>query len=648
MHSTSLLLRLEFKVELIHLNFEFNLENLIIMPNLAKLSNLSSYRTFALALFLRATIANVGVAGRSDVSAAATLNPRLTYGESYDEMTVTFYTANTTTTNFHAGGWVSSTSTPSESESEFQSESEIESSESFIFFPAEVSRPPNFCGTHGPHTHVVRFKNLKPNVLYRYKVGNESESICNPCSLTYTFRTAKKPGSGGQSSFAIVGDMGLTWSSTTINVLAKYIQNPATDFDFLFHNGDIAYADSAYYHIGHWIYQDWLDWFFTNTTRAFSAVRPYMLGIGNHERICGRSEYEQRAWANPRKIGDDPMVVQVVKTPEISDSSIPVSPSPEYHARIHDNIYFLSLSAEAGRLDHFDSAHFRWLKYHLKRALSLKKAGVVSWILTFVHYPHLPTGYCSYNCDYCCNPADWKLGGKSKTTCGLGVGLAELNQTVWAKTEDLFLEYEVDVHFTAHEHVFERMEPTYRYKLCPNMKKTVEEDSDGSDSVSSNSEEVTVDSNSSLKLNQDQASIISDSDSDTNVTMKPVIYDDPHCPMFVVLGSSGDLEVFPNKWFREPEYVYPSRTNSFGFGTVRATNEELRMQYLTVGTRVPGDDEAFVADDWKIRKSRKGQEEKRRGIRGMLGGASQSDKEEMGGATVQNQRNIGPDSLVYV
>jgi len=341
-------------------------------------------------------------------------------------------------------------------------------------------------------------------------------------------------------------------------VLAQRLET----FDFVHHNGDISYADN-HYSSNPGLYQDWMDFFYTNIS-SVSATRPWMLGVGNHEAVCNYSEFERRAAGNPRRAS--------------------MSASPQYFSRLHGSVFLIALSAEQGRLDSWDSAEFHWLREQLRIAQELKQNGTSSWTLTFLHYPTQLTGYCSYAINYCC---DCRAAGDGEPC---GNAKAGFNSSLWARTEDLFLEYEVDIHFTAHEHVYERSEPVYRYGLCPNT--------------------------TSRHWYHEQQ------------------YIDPVCPMYVVTGSAGNEEVFPNTWLREPAWTHPSRTNLFGFVNVsfEARAEEpfeghtLHLRYEAAAEMLPGRPEAFPADEFALVRTKLGQQRRKQAIQALLhpGGSRES------------------------
>ncbi|KAJ8101707.1 Metallo-dependent phosphatase-like protein [Lipomyces tetrasporus] len=153
----------------------------------------------------------------------------------------------------------------------------------------------------------VKITGLKPNTQYYYIVSNTN---CYNCSelAPYTFTTARVAGDRTPYTVAVtidlgvMGDLGLSTTSkgpitsndqTTIQSLARYMDG----FDFLWHPGDIAYADywlkeqiQSYLPAvpideGYKMYNRLLNTFY-DELQPITAQKPYMVGPGNHEANC--------------------------------------------------------------------------------------------------------------------------------------------------------------------------------------------------------------------------------------------------------------------------------------------------------------------------------------------------------------------------
>jgi len=147
------------------------------------------------------------------------------------------------------------------------------------------------------------------------------------------------------------------------------------------------------------------------------------------------------------------------------------------------------------------------------------------------------------------------------------------------------MEYEGDVHFTAHEHVYERGEPVYRYRMCPN--------------------------------------------STSRHWLEEQRYVDPACTLYVVSGSAGSTEVCPSKWLRQPSWGHPSLTNILGFVNVAYEDRAepafrgstLHMAYVAAAERLLGEVSSFPSDQFAIVHAPAGQRARRAVVQRLLGGA---------------------------
>lgn len=208
------------------------------------------------------------------------------------------------------------------------------------------------------------------------------------------------------------------------------------------------------------IYNDWMNTFYANVS-AYGTLKPYMLSPGNHEAPCNYGEYEARAAAMPHW-GSNSADVQ-------------------YYSYDVGRVHVVALSGESGRLSSPDGPEVSWLRADLAKAKAAKASGKLDWIVTHVHYPNVPVGYCSSMMTYCC--ANGKVGGRRELegrerfsslepksgadpkadTC-VSTFMTSTNKAM----EDLWLASSVDVHVTAHQHVYERTTPVYRYKAYGN------------------------------------------------------------------------------------------------------------------------------------------------------------------------------------
>lgn len=107
-----------------------------------------------------------------------------------------------------------------------------------------------------------------------------------------------------------------------------------------------------------------------------------MLSPGNHEAPCQYAEYEARAGLMPHwGSGSSDM---------------------QYYSYTIGQVHVVALSGEGGRLDSINSTEVQWLEADLAAASAARARGQVAWIVTHVHYPNVPAGYCSSMMTYCC------------------------------------------------------------------------------------------------------------------------------------------------------------------------------------------------------------------------------------------------------
>eukprot|EP01062_Namystynia_karyoxenos_P037883 TRINITY_DN27551_c0_g1_i2.p1 TRINITY_DN27551_c0_g1~~TRINITY_DN27551_c0_g1_i2.p1 ORF type:complete len:471 (+),score=150.90 TRINITY_DN27551_c0_g1_i2:176-1414(+) len=154
---------------------------------------------------------------------------------------------------------------------------------------------------HGYH-HSATITGLRENAKYFYSVGDGTTR-----SAVYSFRTAPVSDTNISFSVNIFGDMGYLgtaerpmskiiggigglkkdWDATGSRRTMELLKDRG-EFDWVWHVGDISYADDAFGH------KDCLVGFcyekayngFMNWVQNISAVMPYMTLPGNHESEC--------------------------------------------------------------------------------------------------------------------------------------------------------------------------------------------------------------------------------------------------------------------------------------------------------------------------------------------------------------------------
>jgi len=394
------------------------------------------------------------------------------------------------------------------------------------------------CYTESPVAHYCNMTGLEANTIYFYTIGDTAVGLTSP-STDFSFKTPPPLGATGplRTTAVVYGDMGLDYSDHTRALLAKLAEEDA--FDFVIHNGDISYADNRIKSrtkpgVAPSIYIDWMDLYYANIS-AYSRRIPYMAAPGNHEYPCNYGEYEARFAMMPFRGSN--------------------SSDMQYYSYTVGQTHVVSLSGEGSRLSSMTSTEMHWLDMDLAAAASARDRGEVTFIITHVHYPNVPSGYCSSKMNYCCANGHVGLrsspegsehcsavyGGGAETNACADKFMTPLNKEV----EDMFVRYGVDVHITAHQHVYERTTPVHRYVAYGNGSDLFPAGNDGS------------------------------------------VFVNPKYPINLNNGNPGDVEL-QDVWMPRPEWSVGLRTNADGSGGTTANNyADFGFVKLTMDTGRP-------------------------------------------------------------
>ena len=99
-----------------------------------------------------------------------------------------------------------------------------------------------------------------------------------------------------------------------------------------------------------------------------------------------------------------------------------------------------------------NSTEIIWLEQSLAKAAAARERGEITFILTQVHYPNIPVGYCSTVCDICCANGNVGLRENMDDIAHGTFQSLEPNQTCVddfmtdfnKEVEDMFVKYGVD------------------------------------------------------------------------------------------------------------------------------------------------------------------------------------------------------------
>ena len=246
------------------------------------------------------------------------------------------------------------------------------------------------------------------------------------------FRTAPKPGSTKPVKFAIVGDLGQTYNSTTtmLNMLSTLQdEDPPTA---LLIAGDMSYANT--------IQQEWDNWF--NLMEPITQKIPMMVAAGNHEIECDAkgnhlpfTAYENRFWM-PNRLGDAVLKpVEESKSDYVKVWTACATPSVFEGQYDFGNAFY---SFEYGMVKtivlssysqtHKRSEQYKWLKSELIKVNQDRKR--TPWLVVMMHTQFYTT---------------FKAHNDEKQTIDMKDSM-----------EELFLHYKVNIVISGHDHAYMR------------------------------------------------------------------------------------------------------------------------------------------------------------------------------------------------
>lgn len=299
------------------------------------------------------------------------------------------------------------------------------------------------CGYH----YHAELSGLEAGQVYYYRVGDSSADVW---SQTFSFRAAPSTSAEFQPfGVSVWGDMG--WLGSTerpVKVAADGLKKNWTavptrskiesmknsgKIDFVWHVGDIAYADDAFaseplrFNYEN-VYNGFMEWF-----QNVSSTMPYMVSVGNHESECHSPAC---ALSKQRIQGLSNFSAYNARWHMPSASSNGVLNM--WYSFNYGPIHFVSLNSETdfpgageenkGDSGAFPAGHFArdgeylaWLEADLKAAADPAQRAVRPWIIAGAHRPF---GEISRN----------------------GV-------------EEMFSKYGVDLYFAGHTHSYVRSLP---------------------------------------------------------------------------------------------------------------------------------------------------------------------------------------------
>ncbi|XP_075545962.1 acid phosphatase type 7-like [Dermacentor variabilis] len=258
------------------------------------------------------------------------------------------------------------------------------------------------------YIHRVLLKDLERGTEYMYHCGS-----AEGWSAVYTFRVA--PWDSSSATIAVFGDLG----SLNARSLPALQQDTHTKkIDAVLHLGDFAYdMHSRDATVGDE---------FMRQIEPIAAYVPYMTAVGNHENAYNFSNYANR-FSMMDKSGN---FNNFFYSFDIGPAHI-ISYSTEFY-------FFLKFGW------HQVPQQYDWLEKDLQEANLPENRAKRPWIITMSHRPM----YCSNVRFRDCN--------SNTSIARKGFPLTKMYGL-----EKLFFKYGVDLHFTGHQHSYERLWPVY-------------------------------------------------------------------------------------------------------------------------------------------------------------------------------------------
>ncbi|KAE8878353.1 hypothetical protein PF005_g13874 [Phytophthora fragariae] len=373
---------------------------------------------------------------------------------------------------------------------------------------------------------------LKPNTEYFYKVGSASSKKFQ--SAVSSFTTARKSGDDSPFTIAVYGDMGADANAVETN---KYVNGLVDKVDFVYHLGDVSYADDAFLSAktAFGFYYEQVYNKFMNSMTNIMRRMAYMVLVGNHEAEChspscllsdsklnqlgNYSAFNSRFRMPSNESGGVLNMMysyeyaSVHFTTVSSETDYPHAPSNAYHTH---HVY-----------GHFGD-QLAWLEEDLKAADANRDK--VPWIVVGMHRPM----YTIRSCD--------AGGGPNNDFDALNVQEA---------FEELFIKYKVDLVLQGHVHAYERQYPV---------------------------------ANGSAVMH--------------GVSKDDTIYKNPQAPVYVISGSAGGPEgLYKYKHPESPKWHAVMDNTHYGITLLSVTPTNLTLTTVASGTGAEIDKFSVLKDD---------------------------------------------------
>jgi len=279
------------------------------------------------------------------------------------------------------------------------------------------------------NNHFVVVTGLKPSSKYYFICGDSNGGWSKELSFT------TPPETPIPFTVGVYGDMGIDNSANTVQRVVEDVK--ANKLDWIYHVGDIAYADDHVLSFQ----GTWNEW--SGMVEPISSVLGYMVLPGNHE----YTSYNPLLYFSTRNF-------VVYNHRFLMPGLRSGSNTSMFYSFDYGNVHFVSYSTETSFPDapFGDASDFgdevKWLERDLQAANLPANRKLRPWIIVGGHRP---------------------IYSSCKGYSQNGVPINSLvppsnSATLQTTFEDLFTKYKVDIILTGHVHSYERNYPAYKNK----------------------------------------------------------------------------------------------------------------------------------------------------------------------------------------
>ncbi|KAF1315148.1 Glucan 1,3-beta-glucosidase, partial [Globisporangium splendens] len=287
------------------------------------------------------------------------------------------------------------------------------------------------------HNYHATVSGLTANTKYFYKVGSAASASFQSDAASFT--TARAAGSKDTFELAVYGDFGVDANAEASN---KYVNALAGKIDFIYHVGDISYADNSFLSVKEvtgFHYEETYNRWMNSLTPVMQQV-PYMVLVGNHEAEC-HSPTCIVSGSKKDQLGNYTAYNTRFKMPSAESGGV----MNMWYSFDYASVHFTTISSETDYQDAPKNAYtgrkngnfgnqMAWLEADLKKAN--ENRGTTPWLIVGMHRAL----YTLRQSDDNGVPVDEAL-------------------PVQKAFEELFIKYKVDLVVCGHVHAYERHYP---------------------------------------------------------------------------------------------------------------------------------------------------------------------------------------------